>query len=80
MNNPEIPKDFANALAYQAAKDFPDAEVQEGEYRCAMCGEIFTSEWSDKEAQIEAVQHGFDLTACMVVCDDCYKLTPWGNN
>jgi hypothetical protein len=55
-------------------------EVKNGEYRCAMCGGIFafSDDWKDEEARAEAEQNGFDLTECLIICDDCYKLTPWG--
>jgi Fe2+ or Zn2+ uptake regulation protein len=76
----KIPDDFIQALAYKTALKYPDAEVQDGEYRCAMCGGIFafSDDWKDEEARAEAEQNGFDLTECLIVCDDCYKLTPWG--
>lgn len=78
MNDPEIPGDFIKALAYQAAKD-SSVELQEGEYRCAMCGEIFTfaDDWDDEKAMDEAKQNGFELDDCVIVCDDCYKRTVW---
>ena len=49
-----------------------------GEYRCEMCGGVFSYGWSDDEAKAEANANGFDVANCGVVCDDCYKLTPWG--
>jgi Fe2+ or Zn2+ uptake regulation protein len=56
-----------------------DAEVQDGEFRCSMCGEFFSfsDNWTNEEAMDEAKQNGFDLTECLIVCDDCYKLTIW---
>lgn len=56
------------------------AEFKDGEYRCAQCGKIFviSNDWSNEKAMDEAQQNGFDLTECVIICDDCYKLTPWG--
>jgi len=80
MKDSEVPDDFIKALAYNTAKECPDAEVQEGEYRCAMCGRIFafSDVWTDDEARDEAERKGIDLTESVIVCNDCYKLTPWG--
>lgn len=47
-------------------------------YECEMCGEEFEFGWSDEEAKQEAIDNGFDINDCGIVCDDCYKLTPWG--
>lgn len=57
---------------------YDDTEIKEGEYRCAMCGGIFTFiEGADKEARAEAEHNGFDINDCVIICDDCYKLTIW---
>jgi rubredoxin len=53
-------------------------EVKPGQYRCEMCGGVFDFAWSDEEAKAEAESKGLDVLDCGVVCDDCYKLTPWG--
>ncbi len=62
-------------------KDNP--EVKAGEFRCSHCGKIFTFKrddgWDNDKAMDEAHQHGIDLTNARIVCDDCYKLTPWGS-
>lgn len=44
-------------------------------YKCAECGGVFEAEWSDEEAQAELKETFGDvpLSACDVVCDDCYK-------
>lgn len=48
-------------------------------FTCAICKETFDYAWSDEEAAIEAIQNGIDPTTnCDVVCDDCFKLTPYG--
>ena len=47
-------------------------------FTCAMCGETFQKEWSDEEAQFEAGENGLSVDECGLVCDDCYKKTPWG--
>ena len=49
-----------------------------GTYKCEMCHEEFEFGWGDEEAKQEAIDNGFDVNDCGVVCDDCYKLTPWG--
>jgi len=54
-------------------------EVMPDQYRCEMCGGVFVAGWSDEEAKIEAESKGLDVSNCGQVCDDCYKLTPWGN-
>lgn len=57
-----------------------DREVQPGEFRCAMCGGVFVMEWDDEEAEEEATLKGVDPDDSAVVCDDCYRLTPYGAN
>ena len=49
-----------------------------GKYRCTMCKGIFEFGWSPEEATIEAEEHGLDIEECGMVCDPCYKKTPWG--
>lgn len=49
-------------------------------YKCAMCGKIFKSGWSEEEAKEEYKQN-FPNDKEMkleidLVCDDCYKLLP----
>lgn len=44
-----------------------------------MCGGIFPKEWSDEVAKAEQIAKGIPADEPVdVVCDDCYKLTPWG--
>ncbi len=52
--------------------------MKANEYQCAMCQEIFEFGWSEEEAAEEAKSKGIDPKSGDVVCDDCYKLTPWG--
>jgi len=49
------------------------------EFRCEMCQGVFGLGWSPEEAKAEAEIHGMDIKHCKLVCDDCYKKTPWGN-
>ena len=45
------------------------------EFTCGSCGEVFWSDWTDEDAQAEALAAGFspeDLGAAAVVCDSCY--------
>ena len=55
-----------------------DGEVKRGQFRCEMCHEVFDFKWTEEEARAEAEGKGLDVNDCGVVCDDCYKLTPWG--
>lgn len=50
-----------------------------GHFRCEMCGIVDEKAWSDDEARAEAVAKGIDPDQSGVVCDDCYKKTPWGS-
>lgn len=50
------------------------------QYQCAMCGGVFVPAWTEDEAIAEAEGHGLDVSDCGVVCDDCYKSTPWGSD
>jgi hypothetical protein len=50
-------------------------------FRCAMCGGVFEKTWSDNEALGEAIIKGIkseDIADGCLVCDDCYRMTPWG--
>jgi hypothetical protein len=50
-------------------------------FRCAMCGDLFAKTWSDNEALGEAIIKGIkseDIADGCLVCDDCYRKTPWG--
>lgn len=49
-------------------------------FRCEMCHEIIPPDpnWSDADARAEAASKGIDPAESGMVCDDCYKLTPWG--
>lgn len=55
-------------------------EIKPGQYRCEMCNKIFDFGWSEEEAKAEAKSKGLDVNDCGIVCDDCYKKTPWGMN
>lgn len=50
------------------------------QYKCEMCGGVFVVAWTDEEAKQEAAENSFDVAECGIICDDCYKLTPWGNH
>lgn len=48
------------------------------QYECEMCHGIFEFGWTDEEATEEAESKGIDMNNCGIVCDVCYKQTPWG--
>lgn len=50
-------------------------QLKKGEFRCAICGGVFTKGWSEEEAIAEMKRDfpNFDLEQCDVVCDDCYR-------
>lgn len=45
------------------------------EYRCARCGGVYAKTWPDEAAEIEktALFGPIPLSACDVVCDDCFR-------
>lgn len=45
------------------------------EYYCALCGNIYTKEWSDEEAMEETHTYwpGVDMEQCGIMCDDCWQ-------
>jgi hypothetical protein len=47
-------------------------------FRCAMCGDLFAKTWRNKEARIEAIAKGIQPVDGCLVCDECYRKTPWG--
>jgi hypothetical protein len=47
-------------------------------FRCAMCGDLFQKTWTDNEARMEAIAKGIQPVDGCLVCDDCYRQTPWG--
>jgi hypothetical protein len=50
-----------------------------GQFLCEMCGGVFDSDADDDtRARAEAKANGLDPADCGVVCDDCFRLTPWG--
>jgi len=56
--------------------------LQNGEYQCAVCKDIFKTDWSDIEAKQEA-EDIFGLPVeeweggAVMVCDDCFqKINP----
>lgn len=65
-----------NLLRNFAAPDRP--EVGPGQYRCEMCNGVFDFGWTNDEARDEAVIKGVDPDKGGIVCDDCYRLTPYG--
>ena len=50
------------------------------EFTCASCGETFTQNWSEEEAEAElAITFpGYDKHECAIVCDECYKEMGFG--
>jgi hypothetical protein len=57
-----------------------DTVVDTDQYRCAMCQGIFDHGWSDENAKKEAEEKGIDTDDAAIICDDCYKKTPWCEN
>ena len=43
-----------------------------------MCKTEYEYEWTDDQAREEAIAKGIDPDDSGVVCDDCYRKTPWG--
>lgn len=58
--------------------DIERNKARNNEFKCEMCKETYEIEWTDEEARNEAEGHGMIIEQCGIVCDDCYKLTPWG--
>lgn len=50
-------------------------ELQPNEYKCAMCGNVYTKGRTDEEAMKETQSYwpGVDQQDCAAVCDDCYQ-------
>lgn len=53
-------------------------------YKCAECGGVFETSWSDQNAEAEASADGLTPEfreadgGTEIVCDDCYKeMTAW---
>lgn len=62
-----------------------ESMIRPGEFRCAMCGGVFLKGQADADAYAdayaEAIMKGIaeeELDDDCLVCDDCYKLAPWG--
>jgi hypothetical protein len=49
--------------------------VPEGQFRCAVCEDIFNKEWTDAEALAEMNENfpGLSPVDCVQVCDECYR-------
>ncbi len=49
--------------------------MEPNEFRCAMCGNVYTKSWSDEEAWTEAQGDwpGLPEAEAAVICDDCYQ-------
>jgi hypothetical protein len=46
------------------------------EFTCWLCGEVYSKLWSDEEAKEEyenVFESEFDEENTSIVCDDCYK-------
>lgn len=52
------------------------ADPGPGEYRCALCGQVFKTGWSDEEARAELAERfpGTGTEECVVICDGCNEL------
>jgi hypothetical protein len=46
------------------------------QFTCGVCKGVFDCGWTDDEARTELGENfpGIDVSACGVVCDDCYKI------
>ncbi len=60
------------------AQELITEQVKHGQYRCYMCKGVYSYGWTKEKALAEADSNGFDVNDCDVICDDCYKETPWG--
>ncbi len=51
------------------------SDLQPNEFRCAMCGHVYTKAWSDAEAEAEMQSYwpGLPQVEAAVICDDCYQ-------
>ena len=47
--------------------------MKENEYKCSMCGNIYTKGWTEEEARSEQKENGFENLECDIICDDCYN-------
>lgn len=49
--------------------------MQPNEYKCAICGNVYTKAITDEEAMAETQSHwpGVAQEDCAVLCDDCYQ-------
>lgn len=60
-------------------------KIKNNEFKCAMCGEIYTKDWSEEEAKKEAETiFGKPIEdwngGAAVICDDCFnKVNPADN-
>ena len=66
MSKPEAD----GGVAIESSPLLPD------EYRCAMCGGVFKTAWTDEEARAEQEANGWGSISqedCVTVCDDCYQ-------
>lgn len=83
LNTSEFERLASAPLFHNGDIDKPKKpELKDNEFRCRMCNGIFEKDWSDAEAVAEAESNGFDPLEAPdnygMVCDDCYKKTPWG--
>lgn len=46
--------------------------MEENEYQCAHCQNVYTKGWTDEEAAAESGA-AFGITSGDIVCDDCYN-------
>ena len=45
---------------------------------CAICGGVFPF-GDEAESRREAEANGIDFDTAAAVCNDCYRVTPWGD-
>lgn len=58
-------------------------KLEENQYRCNHCGEVFNKGWSEEEAMAEHKENWGDypIELCRVICDDCYnEFMSWKSN
>lgn len=57
-------------------------EPSEREFKCYMCGGVFTPNWSEEDALAELSEQfpGCDKCDCVQVCDSCWEKVKPENN
>ena len=49
--------------------------MKDNEFRCAICKQVFITEFTDEEAEMQLAEEfpGYIKEECELVCDDCYR-------